>query len=66
MPSLVPTVSLWLAVQTQWRTGWDLIGLDYAALNLAAQWLHIKITPDVFGHIRLMESLVLKVRRKGN
>lgn len=64
MPSLLPTVRLWLAVQTQWRVGWDVIGLDYTALNLAAQWLRIEITPEVFRHIQLMEGIVLKARRE--
>lgn len=57
-----PTVQLFIAMGTQWRSGMNgATGLDYAALPIVARGLCIKLTPSRFNGIRAMESAVLKI-----
>lgn len=51
---------LWELVQTQWRAGWSLVGLDYPAVLAVAKLHGIKMTPELFGRIQALEWDVLK------
>jgi len=55
-----PAVQLWAAMQTQWRMGISLVGLDYTAMPPVAAWLGIDITPKLFAQIRHLEALTLE------
>jgi hypothetical protein len=49
-------MTLWQAVQTQWRAaGFGLIGLDYAEVRRWAEELDIVMTPGLWSKIRQLE-----------
>lgn len=56
------TVQLFIALQTQWRTGMGgVTGLDYAALPTVARGEKIRLTPGRIRGVRVMESEALRV-----
>lgn len=54
---------MFLACETQWRTGaaGGALGLDYAALEAVLRLLKTEATPDLFGDLRAMEYAALEV-----
>lgn len=61
------TMYLWKNVATQWRMGFGgVVGLDYSALNIAANILDIELTPEIFSKIQILESLTLEKAYKDN
>jgi hypothetical protein len=56
---------LWLKVQTQWRVGMALVGLDYPAVLATAQILGIAITQELFEQIQVLEFDVLEEANNG-
>jgi hypothetical protein len=56
------TVMLFVALQTQWRTGMGgATGLDYAAIPPTAKLSGIKLNQERFAGLRVMEQEALKV-----
>jgi hypothetical protein len=53
-------LELWLSVQTQWRGGFSLIGLDYNVLYQEAARLEIDLSPCMMSKIQALERHVLK------
>ncbi|WMW64392.1 DUF1799 domain-containing protein [Nitratidesulfovibrio liaohensis] len=61
----LPAWRLWMAVCTQWRTGFGgLVGLDYSAMYRVAETLNVQITPQVLEKIQLLELDTLTDRKK--
>jgi len=57
----LPAVELFMACQTQWRTGMvGVTGLDYMAVGLVAKTLGIKLSKKVFLWLQVMEGEALK------
>lgn len=55
-----PTVELFLAVSTQWRSGsGGTVGLDYTAVKVAAEVHGMTLTPEVFGGLQIMERTIV-------
>ncbi|MFI3270568.1 MAG: DUF1799 domain-containing protein [Pseudomonadota bacterium] len=51
---------LWLALQTQWRIGFNgRTGLDYNAMYLVANTLNTVINPEMLGKIQALEFATL-------
>ncbi|MGN1038535.1 MAG: DUF1799 domain-containing protein [Mailhella sp.] len=65
LPEAVPIWNLWCRVQTQWRAGFDITGLDYTAVLAVAKIYGVEVTPEVFSAIQAMEMDVLKERADG-
>lgn len=67
--SLRPVIQLALATVGQWRTASaDLVGtvpvaLDLTALDVAARWLGLTPSPDLFDDIRTIEAEALHLMR---
>lgn len=55
---------LWGLVQTQWRVGWSLVGLDYPAVLAVAALHKIDVTPELFSRIQALEMDVLQEQNK--
>lgn len=65
----MPVLNTFVAMQTQWRTGFaGATGLDYAALPAVLSMLGIAadIHPDTFECLRHMETRALDLMRKKN
>ncbi len=65
-PDMVAPVCVFLAMDTQWRTGPYGIrtGLDYTAIDSVIRHLNLSaFTPEDFRDIRLMEQEALRVWR---
>ncbi|AUG53940.1 DUF1799 domain-containing protein [Thalassospira marina] len=60
-PENWPAVELFLVAATQWRlaTNGAPYGLDYAGVELAARWAELKITPELFADLRIMEQAAI-------
>jgi hypothetical protein len=61
-PDNLETVNVFIAMMTQWRTGYaGATGLDYAALPSVMQFCGVarKARADVFDGLRVMESAAL-------
>ena len=60
-PDMVPAVSLFFAMETQWRwvgagmAGAFRVGLDYAALPAVAGVIQVEMTPRVLADLRTLE-----------
>lgn len=53
---------LWLAVRTQWRTGFNgPVGLDYGALYLVAGTLDMTLTPQCLATVQRLELATLEM-----
>ncbi|WP_255555750.1 DUF1799 domain-containing protein [Pseudoxanthomonas sp. PXM05] len=68
-PDNVPAVNTFVAMQTQWRTGFaGATGLDYAAMPAVLSLLGIatELHPDTFEGLRCMETRALDLMRKKN
>lgn len=60
MPENEAALSLWLAVQTQWRAGgMGIVGLDYGEVRRWARDMGVVMTAAVWGKIRALERHVL-------
>lgn len=59
------TVKVFLGMETQWRLdqGYP-IGMDYAALPVVCRGLRRRLTPELFGDLRLMEGEALAALSK--
>ena len=55
LPEEEEALELWLAVNTQWRVGMSLVGLDYNVLFKMADRLEIDLSPCVMKKIRRLE-----------
>lgn len=61
-PENVEAVRVWLSIASQWRTaplgevGLLWLGLDYAAVRAGLALSRIKVTPDLWDQIRLVEA----------
>lgn len=56
------TVQMFNALGTQWRVGMGgAIGLDYNVIAAVARGLRIKLTPERFAGIQIMEAEALRV-----
>lgn len=59
MPPLLPENEevwhFWLKIQTQWRVGMALVGLDYPAVLATAHIFGIAVTPDFFRLVQVLE-----------
>ena len=53
-----------MAVNTQWRAGMSLVGLDYNVLFKMADQMEIDLSPCVLRKIRKLENHVLKNQGK--
>ena len=60
-PENWPAVELFLVAATQWRLAANgaPYGLDYAGIELAARWAKLKITPELFADLRIMEQAAI-------
>lgn len=64
-PENVEPLSLFHRLQTQWRHGpRGPVGMDYAGVRAALEFMSIPVTPDVFRQIQTMETAALEVLRK--
>lgn len=55
-------IELFLACYTQWRTGMaGAIGLDYVAVDVTRKMLGIKLKPEQFRLLQVMENEALKM-----
>lgn len=64
-PQNWPTLTLFLALTTQWRVSESgATGLDYAAIPVAAKALRIKLTESRFHGLRTMEGEALRLMSK--
>lgn len=66
-PDNMPTVSVFIAMSTQWRVGMNgPIGLDYTALSHVMRMTGVRRPewPYVFDGVRIMESAALEEMRK--
>ena len=59
-----PVWRLWLLVQTQWRVGWLLVGLDYPAASAVAELHGMAITPELFRGLQALEYDTLEEQRE--
>ncbi len=55
LPENFETWKIWCLVQTQWRVGMCLVGLDYKALKMVAKIHSIKLTKELFSDIQALE-----------
>jgi hypothetical protein len=56
-----PSLELFLACSTQWRTGPNgVVGLDYLAVQTVMGWMGIEGGPSLFQDLRVMEGEALK------
>ena len=57
-------VQLFLACLTQWRrcamTG-RIIGLDYPAVRIVAEWLAMTLTPDLLSRLQVLEHDTIRL-----
>ncbi|MDD6180676.1 MAG: DUF1799 domain-containing protein [Desulfovibrionaceae bacterium] len=60
-----PVWDFWLKIQTQWRAGMALVGLDYPAVLATAQVYGISMTPELFRLVQLLEMDVLEEQAEG-
>ena len=64
-PENEDAMDLWRAVRTQWRaSAFGLIGLDYGALDRAAERMGIELSVCTMKKIQAMESWYLDETRK--
>ncbi len=64
MPENREAVTLFLGLETQWRTNdWTgkRIGIDYGVIGAVATMMGITMTPLLFDDLRLMEAAALEV-----
>ncbi len=69
-PENEAALTAFLRVQTQWR--WispgdgrsHRVGLDYPGVKEALRWAKIKVTPDLFGELQLIEVGVINADRE--
>lgn len=59
-PELAPAVEAFLAVSTQWRTtagmsGLIVIGLDYVGARFGLRAAGIRVTPELWADLQVME-----------
>jgi hypothetical protein len=65
-PDMVPAVSIFFAMQTQWRwvgagmAGAFRTGLDYSSLPAVAAGSGIELTPEILADLRAMESAAVQ------
>jgi hypothetical protein len=54
-------VELFLVAATQWRLAANgaPYGLDYPGVEQAARWAKVKITPELFADLRIMEQAAI-------
>ena len=66
LPENWDACQLYLAVQTQWRTGsmGGLIGLDYNAVDVVLRRRHFSDSPVLFEQLQLMEQTTLEAWKK--
>jgi hypothetical protein len=64
MSQNIEAMALWLSVQTQWRGGFSLIGLDYNTLYREAARLEIDLSPCMMNKIQCLERCVLQAQGK--
>lgn len=53
---------MWCHVQTQWRAGLDILGLDYPAVRREAAALGIRLGYGLMRKIQVLERCVLEGR----
>ena len=64
-PDMVPAVSLFFGLQTQWRWvgagmgGLVRTGIDYSALPTVAKGLDVEVTPEVLNDLRTLEAAAI-------
>lgn len=59
-----PAIEVFVACATQWRrAGMDgvMVGIDYGAVEIAARWMEIAITPQIFWDLRVLEDETMAV-----
>lgn len=56
LPRLHPAARLWLHVQTQWRAGMAVTGLDYNAVAHVARWLGLELDPELLDCLMRLEA----------
>jgi hypothetical protein len=63
LPEVEPAISLYLAVQSQWRYSGmgQATGLDYAGVEAAMRLMGIPSDPELFGLLQVAERAVLDV-----
>ncbi|WP_084493630.1 DUF1799 domain-containing protein [Desulfovibrio sp. 3_1_syn3] len=59
-----PVWRLWLLVQTQWRVGWSLVGLDYPAVFAVAELHGMGMSPELFRGLQTLEYDTLEEQRE--
>lgn len=60
-PSCWEVVNFFIRCQTQWLVGMGgRTGLNYPGVESLARILRVKLTPEFFGDLQLMESTVIK------
>lgn len=64
-PDCQRAVEIFLAVDTQWRSmiagaRMIFVGLDYVGVRAALRFLGMRVTPDEFRDLQMMESAALQ------
>ncbi len=57
---------LWCFVQTQWRVGMSLVGLDYPAVLAVAKIYDIEVKQELFAKIQALERETLLLQHSKN
>lgn len=60
LPENIEVWNLWAKVNTQWRVGFSLVGLDYTAVLQVAAVYAITVTPELLDKIRILEHDTLQ------
>lgn len=60
LPENIEVWNLWTKVNTQWRVGFSLVGLDYTAVLQVAAVYAITVTPELLDKIRILEHDTLQ------
>ena len=66
MDQNLDAMDLWLAANTQWRSGFSLIGLDYNVLFRLAEMMEIELSVCTFRKIQCLEQHVIDKQRKAD
>ena len=66
-PDAGPAFDLFTACATQWRVAGmgGVLGLDYKAVQVVAQWMEIVVDRSVFDDLRVMEAEAVRLFREG-
>lgn len=66
-PDAGPAFDLFTACATQWRVAGlgGVLGLDYKAVQVVAEWIGVVVNRAIFDDLRVMEAEAVRLFRKG-